>query len=268
MMLFKHYEIFCPWKPNCPITRAQKLFKYNCITTKSSKVYVATLALGSRPRQWLARARAKRKARECGRVWEWTLTFPSELPFWELESRWTFKSSKKDCKGQNPLDLEVPYIIGKFLERRCLKWVCMTHLDIWNASYGQKKGGRSNWHFDSWPLKVGNRPNFLACRWLATYCWKALDEGYNFALDLMSIESLHTKLWDPKVAGVAMLPISGLSFGSPGTKCHLDVCLMERHKVYYKGEGGGFPQVRTMMSLMSSSLPVVHLNTKNALALH
>jgi hypothetical protein len=68
MMLFKHYEIFCPWKPNCPITRAQKLFKYNCITTKSSKVYVATLALGSRPRQWLARARAKRKARECGRV--------------------------------------------------------------------------------------------------------------------------------------------------------------------------------------------------------
>jgi len=24
-------------------------------------------------------------------------------------------------------------------------------------------------------------------------------------------------------------------------KCHLDMGLVERHKVYYKGEGGGFP---------------------------
>jgi hypothetical protein len=30
--------------------------------------------------------------------------------------------------------------------------------------------------------------------------------------------------------------------GNPGTKCHLDVGLVERHKVYYKGEGGGFPK--------------------------
>jgi hypothetical protein len=28
----------------------------------------------------------------------------------------------------------------------------------------------------------------------ATYCWKALDEGYNFALDLTSILSLYKKL--------------------------------------------------------------------------
>jgi hypothetical protein len=33
----------------------------------------------------------------------------------------------------------------------------------------------------------------------------------------------------------------GTPFGSPGTKCHLDVGLVERHKGYYKGEGGGFP---------------------------
>jgi len=29
--------------------------------------------------------------------------------------------------------------------------------------------------------------------------------------------------------------------GSPRTKCHLDVGLMERYRVYYKREGGGFP---------------------------
>jgi hypothetical protein len=32
------------------------------------------------------------------------------------------------------------YIIGKLLERRCLKSACIAHLDIWNTSYGQKKG--------------------------------------------------------------------------------------------------------------------------------
>ncbi len=61
------------------------------------------------------------------------------------------------------------------------------------------------------------------------------------ALDLISIGGLHTKLWGPKIAGVSILGILGFPFGSPETKCHLDVGLMERHIVYYKGEGDGFP---------------------------
>jgi hypothetical protein len=56
--------------------------------------------------------------------------------------------------------------------------------------------------------------------------------------------------------GVPTLGILGLPFGSPKTKCHLDVGLMERHKEYYKGEGGGFPQVWAVLSLISLSLPV------------
>jgi hypothetical protein len=78
-------------------------------------------------------------------VREWTLTLPSELPFWELESQWTPKFSEGDCKGQNSLDWGVPYIIGKLLECRCPKWACMTHLDTWNTSYGQKKGWAPIW---------------------------------------------------------------------------------------------------------------------------
>jgi hypothetical protein len=77
--------------------------------------------------------------------------------------------------------------------------------------------------------------------WCATYCWKVLDERYNFALDFILIGGLHTKLWVPKVARVASLGILGLPFGSVGTKCHLDVGLVERHRVYQKGEGGGSP---------------------------
>jgi hypothetical protein len=57
-------------------------------------------------------------------------------------------------------------------------------------------------------------------------------------------------------------------FRSPGTKCHLDVGLVERHRVYYKGEGGDFPQVRAVMSLVSLSLPVAHPSTKSAPTMH
>jgi len=76
---------------------------------------------------------------------EWTLTLPRQLPLGELESRWTPKSLGSNYRGQNPLDSRVLYIIGYLLKRRCLKWACMTHLDIWNTSYGQKKGRESNW---------------------------------------------------------------------------------------------------------------------------
>jgi len=105
------------------------------------------------------------------------------------------------------------------------------------------------------PLKVRNRPDFLACRLHTLYCWKALNEGYNFAFDLISIGVLHTKLWGSKVTRVPTLAISRFPFGSLGTKSHLDVGLVERHRVYYKGEGGGFPQVRAVMSLVSLVSP-------------
>jgi len=201
-------------------------------------------------------------------VRERTFTLPSELPCWELESQWIPECSKKDCKGQNPMAQGVFHTIKKLLKRKCLKWARMTHLDIWNTSYGQRKGQESSWRFDSQPLKVKNHLDFLACRWCATYCCKALDEGYNFVLDLISIGGLHTKLWGPKVARVPTLAISGFPLGSPKTKSHLDVSLVERHKVYYKGEGGGFPQVRAMVSLVSLSLPVAHPSTKSAPIMH
>jgi len=57
-----------------------------------------------------------------------------------MESQWTPKTSESDFKGQNSMACGVLYIIEKLLERRCLKWSRIAHLDIWNISYGQKKG--------------------------------------------------------------------------------------------------------------------------------
>ncbi len=125
-------------------------FSYNAL--KFMTPNVITLALGLQPRQGLARLRAKKEVRESHQmllgmqksVREWTLTFPNEFSIWELESQWTFKSSKGDCRGQNPFDWKIIYIIGKVLKRRCIKWARMTHLDIWNINYGQKKAQKSN----------------------------------------------------------------------------------------------------------------------------
>ncbi len=89
----------------------------------------------------------------------------------------------------------------------------------------------------------------VACNISLESSWR----GYNFASNLISIRVLHTKLWAPKVVGVPTLAISGLPLGSPGTKCHLDVGFMERHIIYYKGEGGGFPQVQAVLSFASSN---------------
>jgi hypothetical protein len=80
--------------------------------------------------------------------------------------------------------------------------------------------------------------------------WKALNKGYNFALDRISIWGLIAKLWGSKVAGVPTLVISGLPFESLGTKSHLDVGTVERCRVYYRGEGGGFPRVWVVVSLV------------------
>jgi len=76
------------------------------------------------------------------------------------------------------------------------------------------------------------------------------------------------KVMGPKVARVLTLAILRLPLGSPGTKSHLDVGLVERHKVYYKGEGGGFPQVRAVVSLVSPNCLVVRSNTKSVSTMH
>ncbi len=65
------------------------------------------------------------------------------------ESFGTPETLKFDIKGQNASHWSVPYIIGKLSKCKCRKWARMGHLDIYNPSYGKKKGRESNWQFDS-----------------------------------------------------------------------------------------------------------------------
>jgi hypothetical protein len=84
---------------------------------------------------------------------------------------------------------------------------------------------------------------------------ETFENNYNFVLDFIVIGGLHAKLFAPKVMGDLVVRILGLTLGSPGTKCHLDVAPVERCKIYYKGEGGGFPQVWAVVNLVSLSCP-------------
>jgi hypothetical protein len=165
----------------------------------------------------------------------WILTMPVATPLWakcegeahtpksgNLESSRTPKNSEHDCKGQNSSHLSALDVIGKVLKCRCAKWPRMSHLDILSPSYGQKKGRESKWQFDSRPLKVGNRHVSDVRSRSATRRWKALFGGYKFGSDLVLIGGRGEKLWSSKVPGLQPRTVSGLHFGSPGTKSHSD----------------------------------------------
>jgi hypothetical protein len=140
----------------------------------------------------------------------------------KLKSSGTPKNSERDCRGKISSHFGALGVIGKVLKCRCPKWHRMSHLDIFSPSYGQKKGRESKWQFNSRPLKVGNRPVSDVRSRSETWRWKALFEGYNFGSDLVSIGGRGEKLWSSKVPGLQPRTVSGLHFGSLGTKSHSD----------------------------------------------
>jgi len=166
----------------------------------------------------------------------------------------TPENSEDYLRGQISLPLRVLYINGKVLKCRCPKWPCMGHLDICSPSYGQKKGQESNCQFDSRPLKVRNRPLPDVASRNATQCWKALDKSYNFGSDLVRSEFRARSYDCPKSRDSNPGLQPRFQLGSPGKKSHLDVALAESCRVYYMGEGGGFPRVRAVVSLMCQNV--------------
>jgi hypothetical protein len=146
-------------------------------------------------------------SRKCGRVWR------NEPPHSQVNSHfgsWNPNGlpnfQRAIIKVKTHWNEEFLISLEKILELICPKWACMTHLD----TYGQKKGRESNCQFDSRPLKVKNRPDFLTCRLRATYHWRDLDKGYNFVSDLTSIRDLHEKLWTSKSWGSPNFEIFGI----------------------------------------------------------
>jgi hypothetical protein len=119
----------------------------------------------------------------------------------------------------------------------------------------KRRGWESKCQFDSRPKKVGNRPDLLGCRRRATYRWTALNESYNFRVCSQSYGA-------PKSRESRLARFRDSHAGVPREKNYLDVGPVERCKVYYKGEGGGFPQVRAVVSLVCPCCPWLVLAPK------
>jgi hypothetical protein len=65
--------------------------------------------------------------------------------------------------------------------------------------------------------------------------------------------NLQSRVMAVQSSGSPVATISGLHFGSPGNLCHSDVASATNHREYYMGEGGGFPWVQAMVSLVCLS---------------
>jgi hypothetical protein len=126
-------------------------------------------------------------------------THTLEMGTWE--SSGTPKTSKFDCKGQNTLPWDIPYIIRNLSKCKCQKSPCMSHLDICSTSYYKKKGWEG--------------PRIKLIVWLSTIkSWESTRprcvqvecntplESYKFASNLILIRGLNKELWIRKVQGV------------------------------------------------------------------
>jgi hypothetical protein len=150
-------------------------------------INVATLTLGSWPRQRFARVRAKRSVRECenedshsqvsSHFGNWS---PGGLP----------NLQKAITKVKTPRIKDFFYIIEKLLKCRCLKWARMTHLDICNTSYGKKKGQESKLAIWFPTTKVENQPDFVR----ASGVWHAVGKISTRATTLLQTSS-RSKVW-------------------------------------------------------------------------
>jgi len=186
---------------------------------------------------------------------------PNTWKSWRLGVFRDSRMFRADSKGQNTSHWGVLGVIGKFLKRRYRNCPRIGDLDMCSLSYGQKKGWESHWQFDSWPLKVGNRPLPDVQFERATWRWKDLDEGYNFGSDRVAIQLCSRELWRFKVPGVPPGTISGLHFGSPGNLCHSDVASATSRREYYMGKVVASPESGPWW-VSCVQVPVASPNTK------
>jgi hypothetical protein len=182
-------------------------------------------------------------------VWGWSPTLGKSE---DLESSGTPECSELDSKAQNTSHWGVLGVIGKFLKRRYRKWPRISHLNICSPSYGQKKGRESNWQFDSWPLKVRNRPlpDLLI---ESASRWKDLAEGYKFGSDLVAIRLRSRELWAPKVPGLHPGQFRDSNLGVPG-KSDIRAWVLRRVTEYTIGSKVvAYSQVRAVVCLVVQS---------------
>jgi hypothetical protein len=79
-----------------------------------------------------------------------------------MESQWTPKTSENNLKGQNSMACDVLSIIGKLLDRKCLKWACIAHLEFETQVMAKKRAGSQTGSLTPEQKKSGIDPIYLS----------------------------------------------------------------------------------------------------------
>jgi hypothetical protein len=100
---------------------------------------------------------------------------------------------------------------------------------------------------------TSSRPQNWKCEMSLERCRRGLQLWFRprcdqtWQLGVMSSQSPETP------TGTVSEQFRDSNLGVPGKKSHLDVASAEHCKEYYMGEGGGFPRVRAVLSLVVQS---------------
>jgi hypothetical protein len=104
---------------------------------------------------------------------------------------------------------------------------------FWFPTTRSRESTRNTW------LQMTCHIPLESSRWELQLCFR-LHRDQSSAQEVMRPQSPGSPSWQD----------FGSPAGVPGEKSHLDVGSVESHRVYYKGEGGGFPQVWAVVSLV------------------
>jgi hypothetical protein len=110
--------------------------------------------------------------------------------------------------------------------------------------------------------KSGIDPIYLALDNVQHTVGKLLTRATTLLQTALRSEVYSQSYGAPKLRESSLAGFWDYHAGVLGEKSHLDVGPVERSRVYYKGEGGGFPQVRAMVSLVCPCCPWLVLAPK------
>ncbi len=89
--------------------------------------------------------------------------------------------------------------------------------------------------------------------WECNMALKRSQRGLQLWLRPRHDRTLQSGVMSSQSSGTPIETILGLHFESPKNLCHLDVASTASCKEFYMGEGGGFPRVRAVVSLVCPS---------------
>jgi len=125
-----------------------------------------------------------------------------------------------------------------------------------------KEGSGVKLPVDSRPKKIGNQPIYLASEGVQHIVEK-LSTRASTLLQTASRSEVCSQIYGvPKSRESQSTRFRDSHSGVMREKSHLDVGYVASHRVYYKGEGGGFPQVWAVVSLVCPFCPWLILAPK------